>query len=229
MAAPKDNRAWATGAAPTRTGTGRRKLLIGSAPVMLTLASQPAFARVCTASAAASFNANHSSGNPIAGLTCAVAPSCWTLRASNEGNGAWLGTSYTPGQLFATVFAGPGLQITGNTSWRSTTGATLGDALASGVTIQYVRNPSNTFILGTTFAAEAVAALLNASFDATYPNGFPLTVAQVLGSVTSLWAYDPPGPPGDTNADDADELADEVNGRITAYMNARDNGEPCDL
>jgi hypothetical protein len=219
MAAPEDNRALAT---------GRRKLLIGSAPVIVTLAARPAFATVCTASAAASFNANHSSGNPISGFTCAVAPSCWTLRAQHEGVGAWLGTAYHPTDLFSTVFAGSGLAVVGNDTWRANPStATLADALGGFIQIQYVKNAGNIFTMsnGPLFVAEATAALLNASFDATYNNGFSLTVAAVIQSVQSLWAYDPAPPASNDQA----ELEGQLTSRTNTYVAARGNGEPCDL
>jgi hypothetical protein len=212
---------------PASKGTARRRLLIGSAPFVLTLAGRPALGAVCTGSAAASFDLNQSSGNPVAGLNCAVSPTCWTARARNEGGSAWLGTNYTPTDVFSQVFAGAGLETSGNNSWRVNPGsATLADALGGFLAISFVRNP-NTVIMtnGPLFAAEAVAALLNASFDQTYPNGFTLSVAQVIQSVTQLWAIDATGSPGDDQA----ELQAHLATRITSYVTARGNGEPCDV
>jgi hypothetical protein len=209
---------------------GRRKFIVGAAPFVVTLASRPALSAVCTASAGASFNANHSSGDPLSGQTCAMGPTCWTARANHEGANAWLGTAYDPSDSFRTILGTANL-INGNTTnnrWFLTgTGApspTLAQALTGTVVVNFRRTGAanvHQAANGGAFCAEAVAALLNASFDSTYPNGFGLTVAQVISMVQAVWD-------DVTNADQAAVDA-AVNGPYNTFVNTHTGSAPCDV
>jgi hypothetical protein len=209
--------------------TGRRKFIVGAAPFVVTLASRPALSAVCTASAAASFNAHHSSGDPLSGQTCAMGPGCWTARATHEGANAWLGTAYDPSDLFraAAIFNHANLvgNSTSNQTWYLTPfNPTLGQALGGGVVVNYRHNGSNIFQAtnGAAFVAEAVAALLNASFDANYPNGFGMTVAQVIAAVQGVWA--------DNNGNSSLGAVDAaLNPAYNTFVNSHTGSPPCDV
>jgi hypothetical protein len=209
---------------------GRRKFIVGAAPFVVTLASRPALSAVCSASAAASFNANHSSGDPLSGQTCAMGPSCWTARANHEGTNAWLGTAYDPLDLFraAAIFGNANL-VNGsgsNNRWfLSPSSPTLGTALGGGVSVNFFRSAGGgttiTATNGGSFVAEAVAALLNASFDATYPNGFGLTVAQVIAAVQAVW--------NDTSNADLTAVDAAVNPPRATFASTHIGSAPCDV
>jgi hypothetical protein len=208
---------------------GRRKFIVGAAPFVVTLASRPALSAVCTASAAASFNAHHSSGDPISGQTCAMGPGCWTTRANHEGANAWLGTAYDPLDLFraAAIFDHANLVgvNTSNQTWYLTPfSPTLGQALGGGVVVNYRHSNSSTFQAtnGGAFVAEAVAALLNASFDATYPNGFGLTVAQVIAAVKAVWNDNN----GNSSLANVDAALDPT---YNSFVGSHSGSAPCDV
>jgi len=197
----------------------RRKLIVGAAPLVVTLVSRPALAQVCTVSALASVNL--SADTPTAaGVNCGVSPSCWHGRAARD-TGAWVGSTYSETQSFAGVFTGAGVTAAGTIGWHIGNG-TLDDALSGNVSVVYQRVARGRSFVPTnaaTFVAETVAALLNASaFNSA--GHFPLSVTNVLNAIRSIWL---------TTPNDRPQLDTSINAAIQSFQSARAGGTNCDV
>lgn len=177
----------------TPTRVGRRLLLVGGTPFIVTLANRSALAgdkgggwtQICSPSAQMSVNLSRAATLQPGQFNCGVSPGCWKQNALNQQgrSGIWqLTGEYDPTDSFASIFSLPA-----NSRWKVSGSSTdLFAALAQQMILKY-KLANNTYVEmpgGT--VAHFVASLLNAA--AWGQSGhYPHTPGQVLANVVNLW------------------------------------------
>ena len=155
-----------------------RRVLIGGAPLIMSLASKPALAwPQCSISRVLSGDMSHDASiNPTE--TCAMSPGCWS--SANSWDVTKLGAPYSNGHVssggcspsdkFGTLFGIPNTKPSGSTkTWYvSSSKNSLLDALKGNVALSYCDGSNHFYTLSTskfgsyTFCAQVACAVLNA-------------------------------------------------------------------
>jgi hypothetical protein len=219
-----------------------RRVVLGGAPIVMTLVSKSALAwPQCSISRVLSGNlSQYAQLNP--GETCAVAPECWVSLASTQQNSGWAGTQvgyktggpiagYSPNQSFSSVF---GLPLTNSSgAWSVTNGDSLYRALKGNTTISFKPNGSNNSLKitasfgGYDFAAQCACALLNAAafspdghFLIPGSNGVNTPPSSILSWVLAIWQSSL-----DTNSNGTNSAINTLGNKLNSSLQGI--GAPC--